>query len=126
VNLSEYFEKTKGYGVLSTADASGKIDSAIYARPYFVDDETVAFIMPERLTYANLCENPHAVYLFIQDGGGNLGKRLYMVRIREEVNDELADAISRRYDYTISPGQMKRHVVYFTIERVLPLIGPGA
>jgi hypothetical protein len=42
MNLKEYFENTKGVGVLSTADSSGKVNAAIYGRPHFVDDATVA------------------------------------------------------------------------------------
>ncbi len=35
MNLSDYFDNTKGYGVLATADSSGKVDAAVYARPHF-------------------------------------------------------------------------------------------
>ena len=31
MKLSEYFEKTKGIGVLATTDASGQVNQAIYA-----------------------------------------------------------------------------------------------
>lgn len=54
MNLSEYFEKPEGLGVLATADASGKVDVAVYARPHFMDDNTIAFIMADRLTHTNL------------------------------------------------------------------------
>jgi hypothetical protein len=33
-----------------------------------MDDDTVAFIMAERLSHENLKKNPHAVYLFMEDG----------------------------------------------------------
>jgi hypothetical protein len=66
MNLSEYFDHAEGYGVLATADDSGKVNVAVYARPHFFDQNTVAFIMRERLTHANLQTNPHATYLFIQ------------------------------------------------------------
>ena len=52
MNLGEYFEKKKGLGVLATADSEGKVDVAVYARPHMMDDETVAFIMADRLTDA--------------------------------------------------------------------------
>jgi hypothetical protein len=125
VNLSEYFEKTQGYGVLATADSSGKVNAAIYARPYFADENTVGFIMAERLTHANLQTNPHAAFLFIQSGQGYLGKRLHLTKIREESNDELIDSICVRCDYSMLKGHMTRHIVFFAIDTVLPLIGPG-
>ena len=125
MNLTEYFENTRGYGVLATADSSGKVNAAVYARPYFFDENTLGFVMAERLTHANLLTNPHAAYLFIEAGQGYSGKRLHLTKIREESNDELIDNICRRCDYTMLKSQITRHVVYFAIDTVLPLIGPG-
>ena len=48
---NDYFENTKGTGVLSTADDNGKVNAAIYARPHFLKDGTVAFIMRDRLSH---------------------------------------------------------------------------
>lgn len=70
MNLRDYFDNTKGYGVLATAEASGKVNAAVYARPHFFDESTIAFIMRERLTHANLRTNPHAIYIFIESGPG--------------------------------------------------------
>jgi hypothetical protein len=123
MDLSNYFYSTKGYGVLATADSEGKVNAAVYARPHFFDDNTIAFIMRERLTHANLQTNPHATYLFIQSGPGYAGKRLYLTKLREETNDELIASICRRCDYSMFTDQLTRHVVFFTIDKVRPLIG---
>ena len=37
--LKEYFDKAKGYGVLATADAAGKVNMAVYARPHVLDEK---------------------------------------------------------------------------------------
>ena len=58
MNLRDYFESVKGHGVLATADKDGRVDVAVYARPHFIDDETIAFIMRDRLTHHNLQSNP--------------------------------------------------------------------
>jgi hypothetical protein len=126
MNLNDYFDNTKGYGVLATADSSGKVNAAVYARPHFLDDNTIAFIMRERLTHANLQTNPHATYLFIQSGPGYSGKRLYLTKLKEETDDELIASICRRCDYTMFSGELTRHVVFFTIDETLPLIGSGS
>ena len=63
MKIRDYFEMTPGRGILATADASGNIDMAIYSGPYFIDDETLAFIMSERMTHENLQSNPHACFL---------------------------------------------------------------
>ena len=68
MKLDDYFDLKKGIGVLSTADGEGKVDAAIYARPHFMDDGTVAFIMRDRLSHHNLQSNPHATFLFKEDG----------------------------------------------------------
>jgi hypothetical protein len=65
MDLAEYFENQKGSGVLATADDQGRVDAAVYARPHVIDSETIAFIMPDRLTHHNLQSNNHAAYLFI-------------------------------------------------------------
>lgn len=38
MKLSEYFEKTKGRGIMSTADSNGNLTVAVYARPHFIDE----------------------------------------------------------------------------------------
>ena len=62
----EYFENTEGTGVMATADSDGKVDTAIYARPHFMDDGSIAMIMRDRLTHHNLESNAHACYMFIE------------------------------------------------------------
>ncbi len=126
MNLNDYFDNTKGYGVLATADSYGQVNAAIYARPHFEDEKTLAFIMRERLTYSNLQTNPHASYLFIESRPGYAGKRLYLTKLREETNDELIASICRRCDYSMFTEPLMRHVVFFTIDKVLPLIGSGS
>jgi len=119
--LKSYFEMAKGISVMATADADGKVNSAVYSRPHFMEDNTVAFIMRDRLTHHNLQSNPHASFLFVEDGPGYIGKRLYLTKVREEENSELIDAIRRR-EYATPPGD-NRFLVFFSVNKVLPLIG---
>jgi hypothetical protein len=125
MKLSEYFEKAKGRGVIAAADASGKTAIAVYARPHFIDEETVAFIMADRLIHQNLASNPHAAYLFMESGERYVGKRLYLTKIKEETDSELIHQIRRKDScpaYEASPDKI-RYLVYFHIDQVLPLIG---
>jgi len=62
MKLSEYFENATGRGVLATSDADGKVDVAVYSRPHFIDEETIACIMTDKLTHKNLRSNPYAAY----------------------------------------------------------------
>ena len=126
MKLSEYFEKKEGVGVLATADANGKVDAALYGRPHFFDDETLAFIAAEKLTHANLQANPHAVYLF-KEMDRYEGRRLYLTKIREEKDSHLIEEI-RRKRYPEVEGKYKtgpKYLIYFHLDKVLPLIGAG-
>ena len=125
MELQEYFDTTRGRGVLATSGAQGIVNAAVYARPHFFDKQTVAFIMADRLTHKNVNENNHAVYLFIEDGKGYNGKRLYLTRTKEVEDDNLIAEICRRCDYSYYRKEITRYVVYFQIDKVLPLIGEG-
>ena len=123
MELREYFESVKGRGVLATADAEGRVDAAVYALPHFIDDETIAFIMRDRLSHKNLQTNSHAAYLFMESGERYTGKRLYLTKTREEQDSELLYSL-RRKEY---PGDERepKFLVFFQIDKVLPLIGAG-
>lgn len=123
MELKHYFENTKGVGVLATADADGKVDAAIYARPHFMEDGTLAIIMRDRLTHHNLQSNPHATFLFIEDGPGYKGKRLFMTKLREEKDSELLNSLRRR-QYLDEKDEAK-FLVFFKLDKELPLVGAG-
>ncbi len=127
MSLKDYFDNTKGTGVLATADKDGRVDAAIYARPHILEDGAVAMIMRDRLTHSNLQSNPHAAYLFIEDGGGYKGKRLFLTKIREEKESELLYELKRRaYPADKNPEEDPKFLVMFRIDKELPLIGSGA
>jgi hypothetical protein len=123
MDLKNYFENTKGLGMLATADAEGRVDAAIYSRPHVMDPDTVAFIMRDRLTHHNLQSNPNAAYLFVEAGEKYVGKRLFLTKIREEQDTELAYKLRRR-KYP-EDKQEPLFLAFFRIDKILPLIGPG-
>jgi hypothetical protein len=124
MNLSDYFSNSRGVGVLSTADAQGRVDAAVYARPHTMDDGCLAMIMRERLTHKNLQENPYAAYLFIENVPGYQGVRLLLKKIREDQDQELISRLTRR-SLTSEEDQAKgsKFIVYFKVEKILKLIG---
>jgi hypothetical protein len=126
MKLNEYFENSKGVGILSTADIDGKVNAAIYGRPHFMEEDIVAFIAADRLTHTNLQTNPSAVYLFKEQNSYE-GKRLYLIKIREEKDSPLIDEIRRRKynNADVKDKTESRFLVYFKIDKVLPLIGDG-
>jgi hypothetical protein len=125
MDLKEYFENKKGLGVLATADGEGKVDLAVYSRPHVMDEQTVAFIMPDRLTHHNLQANPHAAYLFLEDeaeGKKFQGLRLFLTKTREEKDSELLRTLRRR---RYGDDATERFLVFFRIDKKLSPIGPA-
>ncbi|NTV13032.1 MAG: pyridoxamine 5'-phosphate oxidase family protein [Desulfobulbaceae bacterium] len=124
MNLKDYFANTKGRGVFASAGSDGRVTAAIYSTPHLGDDGSAAFIMRDHLTHANLQANPYATYLFIADGPGSHGLRLYLKKLREDSEPTLLAALTRRHlspeeDQALGP----KFIVYFQIEKVLALVG---
>jgi hypothetical protein len=125
MNLANYFDKVKGTGVLGTADSEGKVDFALYARPHVIDDQTVAFIMRDRLSHANVVANPRAAYLFVEQGEGRKGLRMYLTRTAEEDDPTKVEAMRRR-TRDEDTAETKAFLVYFRVDEVRPLVGSSA
>ncbi|OIP48998.1 MAG: pyridoxamine 5'-phosphate oxidase [Deltaproteobacteria bacterium CG_4_10_14_3_um_filter_60_8] len=126
MKLHEYFANTNGRGVLATADSNGRVDAAIYSKPHMQDDGTLAFVMRNHLTHKNTLVNPNATYLFMEDGPHYHGVRLFLKKLREDDDPELIATMTRRH---LSPAEDQakgpKYVVYFQVEKILPLIGAG-
>jgi len=128
MSLRDYFASVKGVGVLATADATGNPNVAIYARPHFLDpkdDTAVSFIMSDRLSHANVQDNPRAAYLFHEAGDGFTGKRLSLSKVGEETDPEKIRSIRRRNVPSDCEVENARFLVHFRVDAVRPLVGRG-
>jgi len=125
MNLSAYFETTTGMGVLATANPEGMVDAAIYARPHVVDNDTIAFIMGERRSFANLTKNPHAAYLYREDVPGYKGVRLYLTKTHIETDPAEIESMRRKKHGREVEGNKapSKYLVYFHIDEIRPLVG---
>ena len=123
MELKEYFENTEGKGILSTADGKGQVDAAIYSRPHIMDDGTIALIMRDRLSHHNFQSNSHACYMYIEKGPGYKGKRFFLTKVREEQDSELLQSLRRRQ--YIDEKDESKFLVFFKIDKELPLVGAG-
>lgn len=124
MELNEYFASVKGTGILSTADDKGLVNAAVYATPHSMEDGLIAFIMRERKTYANISINPSACYVFIE-AGKLTGTRLYLTKVKEEGDTELLFSLRRRHKASDSNTEGPLHLVYFSVDKILPLVGNG-
>lgn len=123
MDLKEYFESKKGLGVLSTADESGRVNTAVYSRPHVMSDTEIAFIMADRKSHDNVQKNPHAAYLFKEEGSGYAGKRLSLTMTKEEDDTELINSLRRKEYADVYSTDRKRYLVYFAVDEILPLVG---
>jgi hypothetical protein len=112
MSLEKYFTDTKGTGVFASANGEGEVNTAIFSKPHITEDGSMIFIMGDNKTHENLQSNPLTSFLFMEAA--------------EEENDELVQKLCRRCREVNDPDSMrKRYVVYFTIDKELPLIGAG-
>jgi len=123
MDLKEYFENAKGIGVIATASGDGRVDAAIYARPHVMEDGLLAFIMRDRTTHANILANPHAAYVFKEEGSGYQGKRLYLTKVKEEEDAEIIESLRRRSYISDRDRDESKFLVYFKVDSERPLIG---
>ena len=79
--LMEYFNKQPRLGVISTSNNDGGVDCAVYGSPQMIDKKTVIVALARGRTFANLQENPHAVFMIMEPGAVVLdwkGIRVYL------------------------------------------------
>jgi hypothetical protein len=126
MNLHDYFAKIRGLGVLGTSNAEGEVDAAIYAKPTVADDNTIAFNMLSRLSYANIQSNPKAAYMFIESGEEYQGKRLYLTKVSEKANALHTQALREKYPRVFKQGELDKHIVCFRVDSVCPLVDDSA
>lgn len=122
--MENYFTEMKGVGVMATSDEKGVVDTAIYSRPHVQARDEIAFVVRDRLTHKNLQKNKHANYLFLEEGSGYSGVRLFLTKLHESTDQELIASLTRRH---LSPEddrlRGKKFLVCFKVDKVLTLIG---
>ena len=123
MKLAELFP-IGGKGVIATAGCDGVVNTAIYARPHIINDDTLAWGMTDGRSYNNLKENPHASYLYMAPVEGFSGWRLTLDLKTIEDSGELLEAIRKSTKEIVGPeaGVLVKHVGYFGVTEVRPLI----
>ena len=100
--LMEYFNKQPRIGTLSTADKDGKVNVAYFGSPRMVDEKTVFMGLGNNHTFANLQQNPNAVFM-IMEPGNTLpewkGVRVYLKMTECETVGEKVDSIKAGHKY---------------------------
>lgn len=123
MKLEEHFENG-GKGVMATAGSDGEVNTAVYAVPHILDEETVAWGMTEGRTYRFTKENPRASYLYFSPGGKGKGVRLTLEVKNIETSGKLLEKIRARASETVNPqaGASVMYAVTFRVVETRPLL----
>ena len=124
MDLGHYFKNTDGTGVLATCDLQGRINQAVYSKPFVIDENTVAFVMKQRHSHKNLQSNLRASYLFIEKGNHNKGIRFGLTMQHEDKNRSLIEALRKKQPAIYPQGDdSDKYLVFFEVDQIRPLIG---
>jgi hypothetical protein len=66
--LMEYFNRMPRLGSLSTAGKDGQVNVAVFGSPKMTDEKRVVMATRKNKTFANLQENPFAVFMIMEPG----------------------------------------------------------
>ena len=123
MDLAKLFQE-QGFGVIATADLSGNVNTAIYARPHVIDATTLVWGMTDGRTFHNVAVNPRASFLFKTSDPGFRGVRLYLELLRTEEEGAMLTRIRQNTDQIVGPGAGRAvtHAAWFRIVETRPLI----
>jgi hypothetical protein len=128
--LIRYFNKQPRLGTLSTADKSGKVNSAYFGSPRMVDEKTIFMGLGNNRTFANLQENPRAVFMVMEPAESIMdwkGVRIYVqmtdCQTSGEKLDNLKVTIAEKAGE--SAAKMMHAAVTFEIVEIRPLADFG-
>jgi len=128
--LMEYFNKQPRIGTLSTASRDGKVDSACFGSPRMIDEKTVVMSVRKARTFANLLENPNAIFMIIEPGKTSpewKGIRVYLkmtgYQTSGEQVEETRKAIAQRLGEETAKAM--HAVITLEIQDVRPLSDLG-
>jgi len=128
--LMTRFNDPTRLGAFATADASGKVDNAVFSALRMVNENTVLLAIGDNRSYANLKQNPQAAYVFFHpdpDPFAWQGARVYLRMLAAEERGPAFDqmvATVRKIAGDRAADHVKA-VVTFDIEEVRPLIDMG-
>ena len=128
--LMEYFNKQPRLGTLSTANKEGEVNVAYFGSPRMVDEKTVFMGLGNNHTFANLQDNPNAVYMIMEPGDSLpewKGVRVYLTmtdcQTSGEKLDQIQAAIAEKGGE--NAGKMIHAAVTFEVKEIRPLADFG-
>ena len=129
--LMEYFNTQPRLGTLSTASKEGKVNVAYFGSAQMTDEKTVVVGLGHNRSFANLRENPYAVFMIMQPGEDPTswkGVRIYlkMTEFRDSGRklDELRARIAKKVGERTARKLINAYV-QFQIDEIRPFADFG-
>jgi hypothetical protein len=128
--LMEYFNRQPRLGTLSTAGKAGNVNVAYFGSPQMTDEKTVVMGLGKNRTFANLQENPNAVYMIMEPGESVAewkGVRVYLKMTDCQTAGETLDGIRGMIAKAAGEGAAKMiyAAVTFEIQELRPFADFG-
>lgn len=128
--LVEYFNKMPRLGTLSTADKAGKVDVAYFGSARMIDEKTIFMGCGKNRTFANLQENPSAVFMIMEPGNSPpewKGVRLYLRMTECQTSGKKLDMLKAQIAEKAgeAAAKMMHAAITFGIEELRPFADFG-
>ena len=128
--LMEYFNKTPRLGTLSTANKAGKVDVAYFGSARMIDEKTIFMGCGKNRTFANLQENPNAVFMIMEPGKSPpewKGVRLYLKMTDCQTSGKKLDMLKAQIAEKAgeAAAKMMYAAITFEIEELRPFADFG-
>jgi hypothetical protein len=128
--LMDYFNKMPRLGTLSTANKAGRVNVAYFGSPRMIDEKTIFMGCGKNRTFANLQENPNAVFMIMEPGNSPpewKGVRLYLKMIECETSGKKLDTLKAQIAEKAGAAAAKRMhaAITFEIDELRPVADFG-
>ncbi len=128
--LMDYFNKQPRIGTLSTAGKDGKVDVAPFGSPRMTDEKTVVMVVRKNRTFANLQENPNAVFMIMEPGKTGpdwKGVRVYLKMTEHETAGAKMDMMRKGIAQVLGEEAAKTFhaAITFEIQDIRPIVDVG-
>ena len=128
--LMEYFNKMPRLGSLSTSGKDGRVNVAVFGSPRMTDEKRVIMATRRNRTFANLQENPYAVFMIMEPGKTSSewrGLRVYLKMTGFKTEGEELAAFRKEIAKRVSEEAAKAiyAAVAFEVYDVRPLVDTG-
>jgi hypothetical protein len=128
--LMEYFNKMPRLGSLSTSSKDGRVNVGVFGSPRMTGEKRVIMATRKNRTFANLQENPYAVFMIMEPGKTTpewRGLRVYLRMTGYKTEGEELAALRQQIAARVSEEAARAifAALEFEVYDIRPLVDTG-